>query len=93
MSFYVPRPEDHEKVNLQATLSSATAQANPEAFKGVKGLHHPITCGSGALALDEDLTMRCEHATAEPDNYRTQDAINATIAILLFELAYKKFGP
>jgi hypothetical protein len=91
-SFYIPPQRDHEEVNLQATLSSATAMTVDSAHQGVRGLHHPITCGNGALALDEDGSMRCEHATALAECTRNQDCINATIAILLFELVHQKYG-
>lgn len=89
-SFWMPTVYD-EKMNLQATVSAATAMASSEPQVGLKGYHHPITCGSN-IALDEDGSMRCEHATASSDNLRNQDAINASIAILLFELVHQKYG-
>jgi hypothetical protein len=65
--------------------------ANPECNIGLRGNHHPITC-AGFMAFDEDGTMRCEHSTASPDNPRTQDCINASIAFLLFELVDQKYN-
>lgn len=86
--FYLPTQYDGS-LNLQGTLSSATADT---VLAGtIKGPHHPISC-SGQLYIDEDNGIRCDHATAPPDNPRNQAIFDATIAILLFEEAYKKFS-
>lgn len=89
-SLWIPIEYDQD-VNLQATVSAATAMASSESYVGLKGLHHPITCGT-EIALYEDGSMRCDHATSSPDNLRNQDCINASIAILLFELVHQKYG-
>ena len=88
MSFYVQQTYK-DGINLQATLSSATAE---ESLKGeIEGGHHPITCAS-TLYLDEDLTMRCEHSRAPASNPRNQAILDTSIAILIFQEAIKKFG-
>lgn len=89
MSFWVPI-EYNESMNLQSTLSSTTTDSSLAGT--IKGPHHPISCATGGLFLDEDLTMRCDHSSAPPDNPRNQAIFDATIAILLFEEASKKFG-
>lgn len=88
--FYLPQGTDAYKMNLQATIAQSTAMTSfdPE----LKGIHHPITCGSGDIRLEEDGSMTCEHAVAGPDCNRTQDCINSTIAVLLFELLREKYG-
>lgn len=86
--FYVA-PDRDGSVNLQGTLSAATADV---AVAGsIDGPHHPITC-TGKLYVDEDNTVRCEHATAPPENIRNQAIFDVSIATLIFEEAYKKFG-
>lgn len=69
-------------INLQATLSSSSSTNSLEAVIP----HHPVTC-PGELALDVDGTFRCPHATASPDNHRTQHCIDHSIALLLIEIA------
>lgn len=76
-------------LNLQGTLSSATADTSLAGT--IKGTHHPITC-TGPLYMDEDDTMRCDHATAPSDNPRNQAILDATIAILLFQEVAKRFS-
>lgn len=71
-------------VNLQATISSATASHNGEMVLP----HHPITCSAG-LYFDEEGVMSCDHAKTEKGEYRTQAACNHSLAILLIELASK----
>lgn len=73
-------------INLQATLSAATAMGTPT-FP-----HHPITCANGILVLHEDGAMECDHSRTPADDERTQDAIQASVAILLFELVFERFG-
>lgn len=76
-------------MNLQGTLSAATADT--ALFSEIKGPHHPITC-SGKLYIEEDNSIRCEHSIAPSDNPRNQAILDATVAILLFEEVWKKFG-
>lgn len=73
------------RVNLQATLSAASSDSIP-----FIGPHHPISCISGTLGLDEDGTMWCEHAQAGPDVLRNQTILDASIAILLIELLWER---
>lgn len=88
MSFYIQETYKNG-INLQATLSSATADS---ALVGdLEGVHHPITC-VGPLYIDEDNTIRCEHSKAPPSNPRNQAILDASIAILIFQEAVKKFG-
>jgi hypothetical protein len=48
--------------------------------------HHPITC-TGALRLEEDASLHCEHSSAPSGDARTQSCIDGSIAWLLMELA------
>lgn len=80
----------NEKVNLQSTLASATADIN--LIGSIQGIHHPITCTSGELYLDEDNTIRCEHSSAPPENPRNQAILDASIAILIFQEVAKKYN-
>jgi len=73
-------------MNLQATLAAASAMTTP-CFP-----HHPITCASGALRLHDDGALECDHHRTEPGDARTQDCVQATAAILLFEVAFERFG-
>lgn len=71
------------KPNLQGTLAASTADS---ALAGeIEGKHYPITCVTGPLYFYEDHTFACEHATAPPDNIRTQAALDAMAAILIME--------
>lgn len=72
-------------INLQATLSAATAMGEP-CFP-----HHPITC-QGTLALHDDGSMECEHAHTTAGDARVQACLDSTVAILLFELVHEKYG-
>jgi len=79
-------PGKKGSVDLQATLAAASGDA-------VTYLpHHPISCAVGELRLEEDGSFNCDHSKMPPDSPRTQTCINASIAILLFEEAYKRFG-
>jgi|GraSoiStandDraft_4_1057263.scaffolds.fasta_scaffold2972444_2 hypothetical protein len=71
-------------VNLQATLSSASATAGPDASTVLP--HHPITCPSD-LRLEPDGTLACQHSTAPSGDGRTQSCLNHSLALLLIELA------
>lgn len=72
-------------INLQATLSAASAMGEP-CYP-----HHPITC-TGGLALHDDGAMECDHTRTVGDDVRVQTCLDATVAILLFELAHERFG-
>lgn len=72
-----------EGIDLQATLA-ATCLANT---LDRQCPHHPLNCRGGQLAYHEDGTFACEHAQVEPDDQRTRDALNYTVAILLMECA------
>lgn len=87
MSFFVPTTYD-TSVNLQSTVSSATADGSLAGT--INGPHHPITCGVGELYYDEDGTMRCDHSSAPPDNPRNQAILDASMAILLFQELEKR---
>lgn len=71
---------------LQATLSAASAGES----RGYDGPHHPITC-SGELEYEGDI-LKCEHSVTHEDDPRMQQVLTSTVAILLFELVYEKFG-
>lgn len=73
----------HGIVNLQATLSTASATDITEPVRP----HHPITCGS-QLRLEEDGTFACEHTAVPPGDVRTQQCLDHTIALLLIELSH-----
>lgn len=68
---------------LQAILSSSSAGASDVPIVP----HHPITCHQGELMFHDDGQLSCQHAAAPPGEPRTQQCINHSIAILLFELA------
>lgn len=73
-------------INLQATLSAATAMG-----MGTITPHHPITC-QGDLLLHDDGSLECPHVRTAAGDDRTVDALSATVAILLFEVAHERFG-
>lgn len=89
MSFWMPTLYN-QGVNLQSTLASGTADNS--LVGEMTGIHHPITCSAGNLYFDEDNTMRCDHSSAPADNPRNQAVLDASIAILIFQEAVKKFG-
>lgn len=68
-------------LKLQATLSSSSSGTG-EALSP----HHPITC-NGALRLEPDGRLRCEHSEAPPGDLRTQFCIDHSISLLLMELS------
>lgn len=70
-------------INLQATLSASSALGTGDATVFP---HHPITC-AGTLRLDTDGALSCEHASAPPDDVRTQCCIDHSVALLLIELS------
>ena len=76
-----------QKVNLQATLASASAYSVPLiGDRGGISPHHPITCQT-TLRLEEDGTLACDHTSAPADDVRTQRVLDGSVAILLLELA------
>lgn len=70
------------QVNLQATLSAASAVSSPPNYYP----HHPICCQT-ELRLEEDNSFSCAHLTVPPDDPRTHSIIDHSIAMLLIELA------
>lgn len=78
-------PPTASSINLQATLSAASAGAE------VCFPHHPITCAS-RLGLHEDGALECEHVRTVAGDVRTQFCVDSAISILLFELVHEKYG-
>jgi hypothetical protein len=70
-------------LNLQSALSASSATGPRDTFIVP---HHPITCG-GALRYDDDGRLACDHATAPPDDVRTQFCLDHSVALLLIELS------
>ena len=66
-------------INLQATLQAGSASLE------IVTPHHPITC-SDELAYEEDGTFRCSHAEVPPGDGRTQQCLNGTAALLIFQI-------
>lgn len=79
-------PPQEGSIRLQATLAAASA------FGESMQPHHPITCSLGDLQLHEDGSLECDHVRTPAADQRTQDCVQATAAILLFEMAFEKFG-
>jgi hypothetical protein len=69
-------------LNLQATLGLTVLGLVTQPVVP----HHPIECSS-VLRLDEDGTFSCAHASAPPDDQRTQCCLDLSVALLLIELA------
>jgi predicted RNA-binding Zn-ribbon protein involved in translation (DUF1610 family) len=73
-------------INLQATLSASSAGLE------VVQPHHPITC-SGELEYDfEAGEFRCPHAGVPMSDVRTRHCLDHSVALLIIELAVKKYG-
>lgn len=70
-------------VSLQATLS-ASSMGTPGAPPVLP--HHPITC-DGNLRFEEDGRLACDHTAAPPDDHRTQQCIDHSVALLIIELS------
>jgi hypothetical protein len=68
-------------LKLQATLSSSSSGTG-EALSP----HHPISC-NGALRLEPDGSLCCDHSAAAPGDERTQFCIDHSISLLLMELS------
>lgn len=83
MSTMIPGTVGSGASQLQSTISAATSTGDSSIHP-----HHPITC-TGHLAYDDDGTFRCDHATAPPDNVRTQQCVTHSIALLIVELGMK----
>lgn len=79
-------PPPVSSLNLQATLSAASA-GHEQCFP-----HHPITCSASTLALHDDGALECEHVRTPAGDFRTQDCVQASVAILLFELVFERYG-
>lgn len=77
-------------INLQATLSASSACSSDELIKGIP--HHPITCTTELEVDFEAGEFRCQHAGVPLGELRTQYCVDHSIALLLIELAVKKFG-
>lgn len=77
--FYPMTGSDSNTINLQATLSSMSADSE------LRPIHHPVTC-NGRLWFEEDNSFHCEHGSVDQDDDRTRSCINHTIAILLIEI-------
>lgn len=84
MSTTVPSSVGSDNSRLQTTISAATSTGQSDIHP-----HHPITC-PGHISYDEDGTFRCQHATAPPDNLRSQQCVTHSIALLIVELAMKR---
>lgn len=69
-------------INLQATLSAGSADSN------LYVPHHPITCAS-TIRLHDDESMECEHVRTPSQDPRTHQCVNASVAMLLLELAFE----
>lgn len=55
--------------------------------------HHPISCrNSKILRLDVEGYMECDHGEAPPGDPITTHAVNASVAVLLFELLHERTG-
>lgn len=72
-------------VDLQKTLASMTQSGT------VVNPHHPIDCRE-RLFLFEDGRFACQHAEAPPENLRTKQCIDHSIAVLLFEELWRQRG-
>jgi hypothetical protein len=67
---------------LQTALAASSATADSPTAG-----HHPVACKDGGLSLHEDGRFACDHAVVGPDDPRTQQAIDHSVALLLIELA------
>jgi hypothetical protein len=77
--YYAPT-DINSTINLQATLSASSSGCGDPITP-----HAPITCTSD-LFFHEDNSLACEHAHAPPGDLRTQACLDASVAILLFEV-------
>ena len=73
-------------INLQATIAAATYMSNGPAVQP----HFPLNCTEDLLALDEDGTLRCDHASCNDD--RVRQSITHSVAIMIFEEAFRRYG-
>ena len=76
-------------MNLQITLAASNGAVVGMGWPN----HHPISCRSDVIVLEEDGRMGCEHGYADAGDPRTQACIDQSIAILLIELAAQKERP
>lgn len=70
------------QIQLQSTLSAGSAMSSLEPVAP----HHPITCAS-RLFFHEDGRFGCEHVEVADGDERTTHCVQASIAMLLMELA------
>lgn len=84
MSFWIPNLTGNMP-SLQSTLQSTTNDSSLS--NGFKGGHHPISCHGEMLKIHDDGSMECEHYTAGPEVYRNQAIVDASIALLIIEIA------
>jgi len=72
-------------VNLQTALAGANPPTDPPPAP-----HHPISCRTGMLWLDDAGRFGCEHGHVPADDRRTRGCIDQSISILLIELLVEK---
>lgn len=77
-------------LGLQSILSQGSSESS--LVSEYSGPHYPICCTGEIIRLHEDGTLSCEHSSAGPDHPRNQVVIDASVAILLIELAVKEYG-
>lgn len=76
------------QTNMQYSLSMASGGMHVPC----SGPHHPITCHGDPLRFEEDDTLHCPHGHSYPGCDRTQAALNASVAVLLFEELFRQQG-
>lgn len=69
------------ETRLQAVLATSSSGVTTPPWP-----HHPITCLE-TLTYDAAGIFACPHAKAEPNDRRTRECLNHSVAILLLELA------
>lgn len=79
-------------IGLQSVLSQGSSELSLVAIDQLSGSHYPMTCTGEVLRLEEDGTLACEHSVATPGHPRNQAVIDASIAILIIELAVRDYG-
>lgn len=73
--------------SLQSTLSAASTDSTLSPVYP----HHPLTC-SDKLYFNEDNSFGCEHVTVPEDDPRTRFALKSSVATLIIELVYERYG-
>lgn len=87
MAFY-----PNSAIGLQSVLSQGSSELSLMSIDKISGPHYPMTCTGEVLRLEEDGSLSCEHSVAHPDHPRNQAVIDASVAILLIELAVRDYG-